>query len=69
MNIIMNQTRERTSSAPSNFSRHHVEQLRYVVVELKSGKFQPEWAGRLQFYVALDGDKLRRPLHAPLWGS
>ncbi|MFJ6418626.1 PDDEXK nuclease domain-containing protein [Paeniglutamicibacter sp. NPDC091659] len=27
----------------------HVEQLCYVVVELKTGKFQPEFAGKLQF--------------------
>ena len=27
----------------------HVEQLRYVVVELKVGKFKPEFAGQLGF--------------------
>ena len=42
----------------------HVEQLRYVVIELKTGKFQPEYAGKLQFYIALVDDKLRRPPHA-----
>ncbi|GAP55144.1 conserved hypothetical protein [Arthrobacter sp. Hiyo6] len=31
----------------------HIEQLRYVVIELKTGKFQPEYAGKLNFYVAL----------------
>ena len=31
----------------------HVEQPRYVVIELKTGKFQPEYAGKLDFYVAL----------------
>jgi hypothetical protein len=41
----------------------HVEQLRYVVVELKAGKFMPEHAGKLQFYVALVDDRLRRPAH------
>lgn len=46
----------------------HVEQLRYVVVELKTGKFQPEYAGKLQFYIALVDDKLRRPAHAPTVG-
>jgi predicted nuclease of restriction endonuclease-like (RecB) superfamily len=30
----------------------HVEQLRYVVIELKTGKLQPEYAGKLNFYVA-----------------
>jgi predicted nuclease of restriction endonuclease-like (RecB) superfamily len=46
----------------------HVEQLRYVVVELKTGKFQPEYAGKLQFYIALVDDKLRRAAHAPTVG-
>ncbi|MGP5319124.1 PDDEXK nuclease domain-containing protein [Arthrobacter rhombi] len=46
----------------------HVEQLRYVVVELKTGKFQPEYAGKLQFYIALVDDKLRRSPHSPTVG-
>lgn len=46
----------------------HVEQLRYDVVELKTGKFQPEYAGKLQFYIALVDDKLRRPAHSPTVG-
>lgn len=46
----------------------HVEQLRYVVIELKTGKFKPEHAGQLQFYVALVEDRLRRPAHAPTVG-
>lgn len=46
----------------------HVEQLRYVVVELKTGKFQPEHAGKLGFYIALVDDHLRREAHAPTVG-
>ncbi|ALE93668.1 hypothetical protein AOC05_17285 [Arthrobacter alpinus] len=46
----------------------HVEQLRYFVIELKTGKFQPEFAGKLNFYVALVDDKLRRQAHAPTVG-
>lgn len=46
----------------------HVEQLRYFVIELKTGKFQPEFAGKLNFYVALVDDKLRLPAHAPTVG-
>ena len=46
----------------------HVEQLRYVVIELKTGKFKPEHAGQLQFYVALVEDRLRRASHAPTVG-
>lgn len=46
----------------------HVEQLRYVVVELKTGKFKPEYLGQLSFYVALVDDKLRRAQHAETVG-
>ncbi|MFJ6537692.1 YhcG family protein [Paenarthrobacter sp. NPDC091711] len=41
----------------------HMDQNRYVVVELKTGKFQPEYAGKLNFYVALVDDILRREHH------
>ena len=41
----------------------HIEQSRYVVIELKTGKFQPEYAGKLNFYVALVDDALRRDHH------
>lgn len=41
----------------------HVEQLRYVVIELKTTKFDPRDAGQLGFYVALVEDRLRRPQH------
>lgn len=46
----------------------HVEQLRYFVVELKTGKFQPEYAGKLNSYVALVDDQLRRPGHSATVG-
>ena len=46
----------------------HVEQLRYYVVELKTGKFQPEYAGKLNFYIALVDDRLRRETHADTVG-
>jgi predicted nuclease of restriction endonuclease-like (RecB) superfamily len=46
----------------------HVEQLRYVVIELKTGKFKPEYLGQLGFYVALVDDKLRRTQHADTVG-
>jgi nicotinamide mononucleotide adenylyltransferase len=46
----------------------HVEQLRYIVIELKTGKFQPEHAGKLNFYVALVDDRLRREAHADTVG-
>lgn len=39
----------------------HVEQLRYVVLELKTVKFEPAHAGQLGFYVALVDAQLRIP--------
>ena len=42
----------------------HVVQIRYVVIELKTTKFEPRDAGQLGFYVALVDDRLRlRELH------
>lgn len=46
----------------------HVEQLRYVVIELKTTKFDPRDAGQLGFYVSLVEDRLRRPQHQPTVG-
>jgi predicted nuclease of restriction endonuclease-like (RecB) superfamily len=47
----------------------HVEQLRYVVIELKTRKFDPRDAGQLGFYVALVDDRMRlRDRHAPTVG-
>ncbi|MBG6215577.1 putative nuclease of restriction endonuclease-like (RecB) superfamily [Arthrobacter sp. CAN_A6] len=40
----------------------HVQQLRYVVIKLKAGKFQPEYAGKINFYVTLVDDKPPAPL-------
>ncbi|GGM15768.1 hypothetical protein GCM10011594_39780 [Nakamurella endophytica] len=39
----------------------HPEQLRYVVVELKVGKFEPAHLGQLQFYVGAINQQKRRP--------
>ncbi|WP_277212176.1 PDDEXK nuclease domain-containing protein [Isoptericola croceus] len=47
----------------------HVEQLRYVVVELKIGSFEPGHVGQLGTYVAIVDDQFRRPeIHAPTIG-
>ena len=46
----------------------HVVQLRYVVIELKAGKFRPEYAGKLGFYVGVVDDKLRLAVHNPTIG-
>ncbi|MFZ8758824.1 PDDEXK nuclease domain-containing protein [Microbacterium sp. HMH0099] len=45
------------------------QQVRFVVVELKTSKFDPRDAGQLGFYVALVDDRMRIPnLHAPTVG-
>ena len=47
----------------------HPEQLRYVVVELKVGKFEPAHLGQLQFYVGVIEQQKRLPgKHAPTVG-
>ncbi|MHA7134329.1 PDDEXK nuclease domain-containing protein [Oerskovia turbata] len=47
----------------------HVEQLRYVVVELKIGQFEPGHVGQLGTYVALVDDRLRKAdRHSPTVG-
>jgi predicted nuclease of restriction endonuclease-like (RecB) superfamily len=48
----------------------NVEQLRYVVVELKVGRLAPGDVGQLGVYVAVVDDQLRRPEahHAPTVG-
>lgn len=47
----------------------HVEQLRYVVIELKTTRFDPRDAGQLGFYVAVVDDRLRIPdKHQPTVG-
>ncbi len=46
-----------------------VRSTRYVVVELKIGKFKHEYAGQLGFYVEMVDDELRQPhIHAPTVG-
>ncbi|WP_244307923.1 PDDEXK nuclease domain-containing protein [Kineococcus rubinsiae] len=42
-----------------------IEQVRYVVVELKVGPFSPAYTGQLGAYVALVDDRAYRP-YSPL---
>ncbi len=47
----------------------HVEMLCYVVVELKIGKFVPDYAGKLNFYVSVvDGELRSEDKHGPTIG-
>jgi len=43
-------------------------QSRFVVLELKTGQFSPDYIGQLGFYVAWVDDQLRRPGHASTVG-
>lgn len=47
---------------------YHVPTDRFVVVELKAGRFRPEHLGQLNFYVAAVNGTLRRPRMAPTVG-
>lgn len=38
---------------------YHVELRCYVIIELKSGKFRPEYAGKLNFYLSAIDSQLR----------
>ncbi len=46
----------------------NIELNGYVVVELKRGKFKPEYAGKLNFYIAVVDDAVKKSYHAPTIG-
>lgn len=47
---------------------YHVKLHCYVVIDLKMGKFRPEYAGKLNFYLSAVDDLLRAPADAPTVG-
>lgn len=47
---------------------YHLRLHCYIVIELKIGKFQPEWTGKLNFYLSAVDDLLRTPPDAPTIG-
>jgi len=47
---------------------YHVRLHCYVVIELKAGKFKPEYAGKLNFYLSAVDDLLRTEGDAPTIG-
>jgi predicted nuclease of restriction endonuclease-like (RecB) superfamily len=47
---------------------YHLKLRCYVVIELKTGKFKPEYAGKMNFYLAVVDDVLRHPDDAPSIG-
>ncbi|MFI4957464.1 MAG: YhcG family protein [Gammaproteobacteria bacterium] len=47
---------------------YHVKLRAFIVVELKAGKFKPEYAGKMNFYLSAVDDLLRQPGDAPSIG-
>ena len=47
---------------------YHVRLHCYFVIELKTGKFKPEWAGKLSFYLSAVDDLFRTAPDAPKIG-
>jgi predicted nuclease of restriction endonuclease-like (RecB) superfamily len=47
---------------------YHIKLRSFVVIELKSGKFKPEYAGKMNFYLSAVDDLLRRPEDNPSIG-
>ena len=47
---------------------YHLHLRCFVVVDLKMGKFKPEFAGKMNFYLSAVDDLLRHPADAPSIG-
>ncbi len=47
---------------------YHLRLRAYVVIELKKGKFKPEYAGKLNFYCNVINDRLRHSTDQPTIG-
>lgn len=47
---------------------YHIRLHRYVVIELKTGKFRPEWTGKLAFYLAAVNGTMRTTVEGPSIG-
>ena len=47
---------------------YHIKLRSFVVIELKSGKFKPEYAGKINFYLSAVDDLLRHPGDNPSIG-
>lgn len=47
---------------------YHIKLRSFVVIELKTGKFKPEYAGKVNFYLSAVDDLLRQPGDNPSIG-
>ena len=47
---------------------YHIRLHCYFVIELKTGEFQPEYAGKLSFYISAIDGTMRTPIDGPTIG-
>jgi predicted nuclease of restriction endonuclease-like (RecB) superfamily len=47
---------------------YHLKLRCFIVIDLKKGEFKPEYAGKMNFYLAVVDDKLRHATDAPSIG-
>jgi predicted nuclease of restriction endonuclease-like (RecB) superfamily len=47
---------------------YHIKLHCFVVIELKTGKFKPEYAGKINFYLSAVDDLLKSPVDSPSIG-
>jgi hypothetical protein len=47
---------------------YHLHLRAFVVIDLKKGKFKPEYAGKLNFYCNVVNDRLKHPTDQPTIG-
>ena len=47
---------------------YHIDLRCYIVIELKSGKFKPEFAGKLNFYLSAVDSQIKKPDDNPTIG-
>jgi predicted nuclease of restriction endonuclease-like (RecB) superfamily len=47
---------------------YHLRLRAFVAIDLKKGKFKPEYAGKLNFYCNIVNDRLKHPTDAPTIG-
>jgi len=47
---------------------YHLELRSYIVIELKAGKFKPEFAGKLNFYLSAVDSQIKKPQDNPTIG-
>ena len=47
---------------------YHLRLRSFVVIDMKKGKFKPEYAGKLNFYCNVVDDRLKHPTDAPTIG-